>query len=190
MVVKSQGRKPRDIVTSTEGRAGSVVARTMTAHAVRLYPIGDASAANGASSNYWPHGHYLRSFDPTAARGRGKIITTADARQAMLFRSVKDIESIRQLASGRLPRADGRPNRLLTAYDLFIESVVIGHTLANGILIPDPTRTNCTRVQSRIHGSLGAVTFQDHEIRKLKPYIEWQRAEGYAVTTERGIWFD
>jgi hypothetical protein len=62
-------------------------------------------------------GRYLASFDPDAHDGRGSVSTTADQRFALIFHSNRAAFDWWTMQSTVRPfRADGQPNRPLTAY--------------------------------------------------------------------------
>lgn len=62
-------------------------------------------------------GRYIRDFDPDAFNGRGELKTTTDPKQAKAFPSIDAAaEYWRQQSRSEPTRADGRPNRPLTAY--------------------------------------------------------------------------
>lgn len=66
---------------------------------------------------------YLERYDPNGHNGRGDIRTTRDARAAMRFTSSADaLECWRTQADPpHHRRADGQPNRPLSAYSVTME---------------------------------------------------------------------
>ena len=71
-----------------------------------------------------PPGSWLKSYDPEYARGQGDAVWTADPAQAMTFGSmVEAMACWQQVPKSRPVRADGRPNRPLTGWNVEIEPV-------------------------------------------------------------------
>jgi hypothetical protein len=85
----------------------------------------------------WPVGAYLASYNPEGNDGQGDAAWTRDPAQAMVFASAAEaFERYQAVPANRPVRADGQPNRPLTA--LAIELVpVSGQDLAR----PRPART-------------------------------------------------
>ena len=64
-----------------------------------------------------PAGQYVSRYDPDAHGGQGAVAGTRDIRRALRFASPADaIAFYRQPSKVRAYRADGRPNRPLTAF--------------------------------------------------------------------------
>jgi hypothetical protein len=64
----------------------------------------------------WPVGAYLASYDPEANDGQGDAVWTDDPARALLFESTAEAyELYRAVPRNRPLRADGKPNRPLTA---------------------------------------------------------------------------
>lgn len=69
-------------------------------------------------------GSYLQSYDPDANGGRGDAVWTNDPANARRFDSPVDAwECWRQTSTVQPLRADGKPNRPLTAFTVTIEPV-------------------------------------------------------------------
>jgi hypothetical protein len=67
-------------------------------------------------------GCWLKSYDPEAHDGRGEAIWTADKDQAMKFESQAIAMQLWLVVPRARPvRADGRPNKPLTAFSVTIE---------------------------------------------------------------------
>jgi len=68
-------------------------------------------------------GQYLRSFDPDAFGGRGRIDWTPDKAKAIRFKSMTEALAAWKTQSRVCPlRDDGRPNRPLTAFTVSLET--------------------------------------------------------------------
>lgn len=66
-------------------------------------------------------GRLVERFDPDYAGGLGRVWGTAEPRLALQFRRMADAIALVQSVSKVAPRrADGRPNRPLTAYTVEI----------------------------------------------------------------------
>ncbi len=48
--------------------------------------------------------------------------------------------------------------------------------------------TNCTRLTVNKNGIICFVTIKDDDIEKLPGYVAENEAQGFTVTTERGVW--
>jgi len=71
-----------------------------------------------------PVGIYLADYNPEANDGFGEAKFTWDIRAAMRFRTqVAAFQCWRQTSRVRPRRADGKPNRPLTAYTITVEEV-------------------------------------------------------------------
>jgi hypothetical protein len=65
------------------------------------------------------YGHYLARFDVDAHNGRGLVEWTASPLRALRFGSMPEAFTLWRMQSNVQPRrADGRPNRPLTAYNV------------------------------------------------------------------------
>ena len=68
-------------------------------------------------------GRYVRQFDPDGHDGRGDLVTTADIHEALTFPSAAEAMMFWQSQSKVRPlRADGKPNRPLTAFTVAVVS--------------------------------------------------------------------
>lgn len=66
-------------------------------------------------------GHYVESYDAEAYDGRGDVATTPDVEKARVFASPAEaMEAWRTVPKARPLRADGQPNRPLTAFTVEI----------------------------------------------------------------------
>jgi hypothetical protein len=64
-------------------------------------------------------GKFVSFYDPDAEGGRGMYLTTNDPAEALQFESKEEAaRCVRQQSSVAPYRADGKPNRPLTAFDL------------------------------------------------------------------------
>jgi hypothetical protein len=64
-------------------------------------------------------GEYLKAYDPEAFDGRGDAVFTNDVAEAMTFKSMEEaLTFAHRTPKARPLRADGRPNRPLTAFTL------------------------------------------------------------------------
>lgn len=76
--------------------------------------------------------YWVMAYDPDAHEGRGEVQTTHDPALALHFNDSVSAWMTWKQQSKRLPlRADGRPNRPLTAFCISVEEVsdaVSGHT--------------------------------------------------------------
>ena len=61
-------------------------------------------------------GQYLKSFTPGGPGNRGYLVTTPDVAKALRFASIGDAHTFWRQAHGI--RADGKPNRPLTAFTI------------------------------------------------------------------------
>jgi hypothetical protein len=60
---------------------------------------------------------FVKSFDPDAMCGRGKVVATPHVEEALQFESTTEAHRFWAQASTVQPlRTDGKPNRPLTAY--------------------------------------------------------------------------
>ena len=81
------------------------------------------SPARGGTSP--SDGHYIMAFDPDGHGGRGDLRTTGDPGKAKRFDSPADAREFwRQRSSIQPLRADGKPNRPLTAFTVEVLEVV------------------------------------------------------------------
>jgi hypothetical protein len=65
---------------------------------------------------------YVEWYDPEAYDGRGDVQLTSDRAKAKLFASHEEAWTFwKQISKTRPKRADGRPNRPLTAFSVSIE---------------------------------------------------------------------
>jgi hypothetical protein len=90
----------------------------MMAYVIKLEGL-----AVGRPSEY--DGEYLSFYDPGAGEpGECRLDTVADPREARHFATFQDAVQTWQADDPRQPvRADGKPNRPLTAYSVSIEPV-------------------------------------------------------------------
>ena len=78
--------------------------------------------ANGLSTNF--DGMYLVSFDPDLRGGRGLVGAELDIKKAKRFDTLDEVLDFYGQRSKRFPnRADGQPNRPLTAMTIQIIEV-------------------------------------------------------------------
>jgi hypothetical protein len=71
-----------------------------------------------------PVGQYLASYDPEANDGQGEVVWTAKLAGAMVFpTAVEAIQCWGTVPVTRPVRADGKPNRPLTAFTIATETV-------------------------------------------------------------------
>lgn len=77
--------------------------------------------SNGRPS---PHdGRYVVAFDPDAYDGLGDVQTSADPHQAIKFNEAIDAWNLwRKVSTKRPRRADGKPNKPMTAFTIEIIS--------------------------------------------------------------------
>lgn len=69
-------------------------------------------------------GQYVKHYDPDAHEGRGDLVTTTDLDDALVFDGFAEAWSAWQATSRTHPvRADGRPNRPLTAFTIEVTRV-------------------------------------------------------------------
>jgi hypothetical protein len=88
--------------------------------AVRLETNPDIRRQSGAGVE----GAWLKSYDPEAHDGRGDATWTNDPAQAQQFASAMEAHRFwRQPSRTRPRRADGQPNRPLTAFSVSIEAL-------------------------------------------------------------------
>ena len=66
-------------------------------------------------------GRYVRTYDPSGNRGQGSFTTTEDTVDALQFGT--ETEAFEKWREPYGLRADGRPNRPLTAFTMTIEEV-------------------------------------------------------------------
>ncbi len=79
------------------------------------------SLADGRTEGV-PVGCYLASFDPEAAEGNGAASWTHDPTQAMRFETAEGAAACyRTVPRNRPLRADGKPNRPLTIFNVLFE---------------------------------------------------------------------
>jgi hypothetical protein len=72
-------------------------------------------------------GHYLKSFDPDAYDGIGKVVLTPHEAEALTLGSAAEaMELWRKQSTVRPLRDDGRPNRPLSAFTIEIERITNG----------------------------------------------------------------
>lgn len=78
---------------------------------------------NGGSTPW--DGQYLKDFDFEAFDGRGNIVTTPNVGEAKRFADMAEAMAFRNTVPTRFPRrADGMPNRPLTATNWSFNNVV------------------------------------------------------------------
>lgn len=66
-------------------------------------------------------GEFVKSYDPNAHDGRGAVLFTSDKAEALRFSDIPAaMKFIQQVPKARPTRADGLPNRPLTAFTLTI----------------------------------------------------------------------
>lgn len=76
---------------------------------------------------------YVRSYTPHGFDGRGHVVLTQDLRRAWQFASTAAAFKAYHATSATHPtRTDGRPNRPLTAYDVWM------HTLPDSMFDAPP----------------------------------------------------
>lgn len=69
-------------------------------------------------------GMFVKSFDPDAMWGRGKVVATPHADEAMKFETTIEAHAFWAQVSKVQPyRTDGKPNRPLTAYSIEMSRV-------------------------------------------------------------------
>lgn len=69
-----------------------------------------------------PQGQWLSFYDPDAHEGRGEAAGTWDAGEALAFEGIAAAMACwRQQSRARPLRADGKPNKPLTAFSVCIE---------------------------------------------------------------------
>ena len=88
----------------------------------RLYALLVVGAANGHPTEY--DGQYVQTFDPDYEDGLGRVWTTRYLSEARVFSTVAEaLEFWRTQSTVKPLRADGKPNRPLTA--LTVETVPV-----------------------------------------------------------------
>jgi hypothetical protein len=71
-----------------------------------------------------PVGQLLQSYDPEAHGGQGTATWTPDPAKALRFATAKAAHEFwNQVSKSRPVRADGQPNRPLTAFTVLIEDL-------------------------------------------------------------------
>lgn len=86
-----------------------------------------ASDVHDAEGNLPPIGYFLKTYEPEAYDGRGLSDFTRKLDEAMVFPDVMTaVACWRQVPANRPLRADGRPNRPLTAMSMeFLDVEVV-----------------------------------------------------------------
>jgi hypothetical protein len=83
-----------------------------------------AGRADGGPVAGAPRPAWLRRYDPEAHGGRGHAWWTGDRREALVLPNAEAARKLwMRVPDCRPKRADGRPNRPLTAYSMLIEHV-------------------------------------------------------------------
>jgi len=81
-------------------------------YGIRLVSLSDGSKTE-------VDGHWLKFYNPAAHGGQGEILTTADPARALAFNDAAVALTVWRQSVGT--RADGKPNRPLTAFTVSIE---------------------------------------------------------------------
>lgn len=92
--------------------------------AIQAFVIRCVCLATGQLTIY--DGQYLRAYDPDGCEGAGKMHWTSDIEEAKKFQTASEAISLySQVSTVRPKRADGMPNRPLTAYHLMLDAIEV-----------------------------------------------------------------